>query len=236
MDIYFLPGTMCDQRLWSNLVEELEGLTANSFHYHFLTLARSQTIDEIVDDVKRQLPQRPIVLVGFSLGGYLASAFAVKYPHNIDKLVVLSNVPSALPQQEIKHRSRTISWIKRHGYNGIPTQRVLDLLAPSAHRNNAVIKLIKAMDAALGKEVLLQQLQATTLRENLAAKLKRLACNKYFAVGDKDTLASAELLKQMANEDVGMQLTVFAGTGHMLPLEQPKQLALWLAECLENFN
>ncbi len=231
--LYFLPGTMCDQRLWSPLIEEIKGNDSASLHFHFLSIPQLATIDEILKDIKSQLLEQPVVLIGFSLGGYLASALAVNYPQYIAKLVVLSNMPSALPQQELKERSRTISWLRQRGYNGIPTKRILDLLAPKAQSNDVIIEQIKAMDASLGQEVLLQQLQATTQRENLAAKLRELPCEKRFAVGDSDKLADVNKLTEMASRDAKMQLTVFANTGHMLPLEQPQQLAQWLVEVIK---
>ncbi len=78
-NLYFIPGTMCDLRLWSAMIDELNCLHPNEFQYHFLNISKQTSIDEIIDDINKQLPDEKIILIGFSLGGYLASAFAVKY-------------------------------------------------------------------------------------------------------------------------------------------------------------
>ncbi len=83
-NLYFLPGTMCDSRLWLAMIDELNCLHPNEFQYHFLTIGKQTSIDEIIDDIKKQLPNEKVILIGFSLGGYLASACAVNYAERID--------------------------------------------------------------------------------------------------------------------------------------------------------
>ncbi len=223
--IYLLPGTMCDSRLWQSFANELEVLSNVSYRFHYLTIANLATIDEIVDDIYHQLPKEKLTLVGFSLGGYLASAFAVKYPELIERLIIVSNLPRELPQAEIDERTRTVNWIKRHGYRGIPRKRILPLLDVSAQQNKAIIELIIDMDKMLGQSVLTHQLLATTKRQNLVDSLIALPLNKYFIVGENDNLVDVSFLRKMATVDQRMQLRVLENTGHMLPLEQPTLLA-----------
>lgn len=228
--LYLLPGTMCDHRLWSAMSIEIEKLCPNHFEFHFLSIGTQTTIDGILQDIKQQLPNERITLLGFSLGGYLASAFSVKYPDLVEQLFVISNMPSALPEKEIKERSRTVAWIKEHGYKGIPQKRVLALLDKSAHENEKIIRLIKDMDNLLGQNTLMHQLMTTTKRENLFAKLSLLPFNKYFCVGQNDNLVSVNSLRELNELDKYMQLSIFENTGHMVPLEQPKQMAEWVIQ------
>jgi len=235
-NLYFIPGTMCDLRLWSAMIDELNCLHPNEFQYHFLNISKQTSIDEIIDDINKQLPNEKIILIGFSLGGYLASAFAVKYAEQIEKLLVISNMPCALPDLEIKERSRTVAWIKKHGYRGIPLKRILALLDITAQRNNGIIHLIKEMDSTLGKETLLHQLLTTTKRQDLLIPLSKLQMNKFFCVGRNDSLVPIYTLDKFRNIDKRMTLDVFDDTGHMLPLEKPKELACWLGAKLAEKN
>ncbi len=219
---------MCDQRLWSPLVSELQKQDDLPFDYHFLTIAELSTIDKIVNDINRQIHHHNIILVGFSLGGYLASAVAVKYPQLVKKLIVLSNLPCSLPTKEQEERARTLAWVKQRGYRGVPRQRILHLLDTSAYQRKDIIELITAMDKSLGEKVLVQQLSATTKRESLMSQLQAVACPKYFAVGENDNLVDVTKLQVAMNADEQMHLQVFTQTGHMLPLEQTEDLAAWL--------
>jgi pimeloyl-ACP methyl ester carboxylesterase len=40
-------------------------------------------------------------LIGFSLGGYIATYFSMLYPERVEKLFVISNSPTSLPLDEI---------------------------------------------------------------------------------------------------------------------------------------
>jgi 2-succinyl-6-hydroxy-2,4-cyclohexadiene-1-carboxylate synthase len=231
-NLYFLPGTMCDHRLWLAMINELEYLRPNEFQCHFLTISEQISIDAIIDAIKKQLPNEKVILVGFSLGGYLASAFTVKYPSQIKKLMVISNMPCALPEQEIKERSRTVAWIKQNGYRGIPLKRILALLDVTAQTNNDIISLIKEMDDALGEKTLLHQLLTTTKRQNLFMQLSQLPISKYFCVGRNDKLVPVSALDEFSVMDERMKIDVFDNAGHMLPLEKPKELANWLNSAL----
>jgi 2-succinyl-6-hydroxy-2,4-cyclohexadiene-1-carboxylate synthase len=226
--LYLIPGTMCDHRLWDSFISALELVRPNYFDFHFVTIAQKNTIDDIVDDIRQQLPRQKIHLLGFSLGGYLASAFALKFPELIDSLYVVSNMPCALPDKEIKERSRAVAWIKRNGYSGISQKRILALLDKSAHQRKEVVSLIKEMDESLGQDVLVHQLLTTTKREDIFIELEKLTLNKYFCVGRNDHLVSVEALTKLQLLDKHMKLSIIENAGHMLPLEKTDALAQWL--------
>ncbi len=231
--IFFLPGTMCDHRLWADMAEAFNKLGGNSARFRYLSVAPLPTIDEVLLEIKSHFPSVPVTLVGFSLGGYLANALAVKYPELIEKLVIIGNMPNVLPDSEIKSRKRTVDWIQQNGYQGIPHKRVLAFLDASAHSNEKVIDTIKAMDADLGGDTLVHQIMVTTKRENLSSKLITTPFKKYFCVGQNDHLVAFGALTNMVASDPNMTLTTFENTGHMLPLERPKALADWLNSIID---
>ena len=217
---------MCDNRLWSQVVEALSGY--DDYQCHFLSINQQPNIAEILGDIQTQLPNEKVTLIGFSLGGYLASAFAVQYPDFVEHLLVIANYPAPLPAQEIRERTRIVAWIKRNGYNGIALRRVLALLDKSAQQDKEIIQLIIDMDHALGENVLTHQLLVTTMRENLVDALRQLTISKHFCVGENDNLVSVESLKKLSSDDEEFSLKVLNNTGHMVPLEQPKLLAQWI--------
>lgn len=224
--IYFISGTMCDERLWTHVWDSLSTLLPSNTQLIHLPIPSLKTIDEITEYLSNLIANNSY-LVGFSLGGYLASNIALKYPSKIEKLLLVSNMSSALPDKEKKERSRTIQWIKSNGYNGIPNKRIHHLLHPSAHANEHIKQTIRAMDKALGKNVLLHQLDVTTQRENLLPELFKLNCPIRFCVGDSDSLVKLSRIEQQIEESKKQNKTlhIIKNTGHMLPLEQPQLLA-----------
>ena len=216
--IYCLPGTMCDQRLWQDSIQYLP----ENIELIHIAIPMGNSIDEIVTSLERKLPEGKINLAGFSLGGYIATAYALKFPEQINKLLLISNMSYSLPDNELKERSRTISYLKTHGYSGIPTKRITALLDSSKQSNLEIINCIKDMDTSLGKETLIHQLTVTTQRENLLVKLPVLPIQIMFLIGDNDSFVKLSRIEAILAQSQRISLSVLANTGHMLPLEQPE--------------
>lgn len=229
--IYFIPGTMCDQRLWSDTWEHLSTLVHDDIQCIHLNIPALATVHEIAQQLPEQMDEQSYV-VGFSLGGYLASEIAIKFPEKVSKLLLVSNMSSALPEAENKERLRIIQWITANGYNGIADKRIEELISPVAHTNQKIKHVIQAMDATLGQQVLLHQLKVTTLRENLLPQLMTLHCPIKFCIGDTDCLVKTSRIQAHIAQSTlaNKTLQILKNTGHMLPLEQPEQLANTIAD------
>jgi pimeloyl-ACP methyl ester carboxylesterase len=213
---------MCDQRLWQDCIQYLP----ENIQLIHLAIPKGNSIDEIVTLLEKQLPKGKINLAGFSLGGYIATAYALRFPEKLNKLLLISNMSYSLPENELKERSRTISYLKTHGYSGIPTKRITALLDSSKQSNLEIINCIKDMDTSLGKETLIHQLTVTTQRENLLVKLPSLSIPIMFLIGDNDSLVKLSRIEAILPQSPLISLSVLANTGHMLPLEQSQMCAL----------
>jgi pimeloyl-ACP methyl ester carboxylesterase len=212
---------MCDQRLWQACAKHLP----EHIKIIHLAIPMEGCIDKIISALDKQLPQEKFNLAGFSLGGYLASAYALKYPEKVNKLLLISNMSYSLPEAELKERSRTIAYLKTHGYSGIPTKRIKALLHSRKQNSQAIIDCIRDMDKTLGKATLIHQLTATTQRENLLAKMPLLSMPIGFLIGDSDSLVKLSRIEAITASSAHISLTVLNDTGHMLPLEQPHKCA-----------
>ncbi len=213
---------MCDQRLWQSCIKHL----SENIELIHIAIPMGNNIDEIITALEKQLPKGKINLAGFSLGGYLATAYALKYPEKVNKLLLISNMSYSLPEAELKERSRTIAFIKKHGYAGIPTKRITALLHPDNINNQDIIHCIREMDTSLGKETLIHQLTVTTQRENLLIKIPKLPFPVKFLIGDSDSLVKLSRIQAILAESKLVSLAVLNNTGHMLPLEQSQKCAL----------
>ena len=225
-NIYFISGTMCDERIWTDVWKQLSPLIPADINFIHLVIPSLNTIDEITYDLSEKIAENSCI-VGFSLGGYFASNIALMFPNKVKKLLLVSNMSSALPDKENKERLRTIQWINTHGYSGVPDKRINNLLSPYAHNNQHIKSIIQAMDKSLGKEVLVHQLKVTTQRKNLLPQLMALECPIQFCVGDTDCLVKLDRIQQHIAQSTTKNkiLQVLENTGHMLPLEQPERLA-----------
>ncbi|WP_240537065.1 alpha/beta fold hydrolase [Marinomonas flavescens] len=224
-DIYCLPGTMCDEGLWQ-FTQPLLG-DVNLKH---VVLPEVDTLDGIVEALSLLLPNEPIHLLGFSMGGYLASAFALKYPERIQQLMVVSNAAQGLLEREVVQRKQALNWVLRHGYKGIPKKKAIAMLGNHNKNSDFIIQVIQAMDARLGERVFVQQLSSSLNRPSLLSQLEKSSIDLCFCVGEEDVLVPLETFKLLESNARFLCSTV-KHCGHMIPLEQP----VWLAQKLIAF-
>ncbi|MBA6288699.1 alpha/beta fold hydrolase [Colwellia sp. MB3u-4] len=235
--IYFIPGTMCDEHLWLPVWQRLQEQCHEDHQLISLVIPNTGCMDEVVSALAEKIVAHKAILVGFSLGGYIASAIALKLKNKLKHLLIVSNFPKNLPIAEIKQRKRTTDLISQRGYCGIPDKRVDDLLHPEIKQLNRqgyqdIKQIIVAMDRTLGVDVLLHQLRISMHRPNLLPGLARLSLPITLLVGDADNLVDLASLKQALHGASQIVLKEIPHTGHMLPLESPQAFATMLMHLL----
>jgi pimeloyl-ACP methyl ester carboxylesterase len=206
---------MCTEQLWQFLLPSL----SDEFELCYLTIPNKMNLDDISDHLVAQFEEDRVNLLGFSLGGYIASLVASRFPERLDKLMVLANSPCALNADELSLRKQTVSILKRFGYKGMPRVKAEALLAEKSALH---IDLILEMDKALGADTLLSQLKNTSSRDDLMQPLLALECDVRFIYSQKDNLinlAWMQELKALAGHKMSQKMV--AGSSHMLPLEEP---------------
>lgn len=106
--VIFIHGVGLDKSMWGGQVAGL----AKQYHiigYDMLGHGDSpepqsrDTIEAYAEQLERLIKglkiDKPITVVGFSMGGLVARAFALKYPHRVARLVVLNSVFNRTEQQ-----------------------------------------------------------------------------------------------------------------------------------------
>ncbi|KZM38693.1 hypothetical protein OA92_22335 [Marinomonas sp. SBI22] len=213
--LYLIPGTMCTEQLWQFLLPSL----SDEFELCYLTIPNKMSLDDISDHLVAQFEEDRVNLLGFSLGGYIASLVASRFPERLNKLMVLANSPCALNADELSLRKQTVSILKRFGYKGMSRVKAEALLAEKSALH---IDLILEMDKTLGADTLLSQLENTSSRDDLMQPLLALDCDVRFIYSQKDNLinlAWMQELKALAGHKMSQKMV--AGSSHMLPLEEP---------------
>ncbi|WP_392384146.1 alpha/beta fold hydrolase [Marinomonas primoryensis] len=225
-NVYCLPGTMCDERLWDYTQQAL----GESIILKHVYIPMEETIETIVDALAVILPEHPINLLGFSMGGYLACAFAVKYPERVNGLIVVSNTATSLLDSERQQREIALNWVTKQGYGGIPKKKVIIMLGQANKVREELVECIQSMDKRLGGTIFIQQLKSSLVRPNLLPRLEKTAFPLCFAIGSDDALLSNAVLDKMKDSE-RFNVHVVDECGHMLPMEQPT----WLAALIKRF-
>ncbi|RXJ73259.1 hypothetical protein CS022_11050 [Veronia nyctiphanis] len=223
VDIYLLPGTMCNKALWQHLV------TPSSVRLHHLPISAGESIDDIVDNLRQRLSGMNIPLVGFSLGGYLAASLTSRYPELVSKLMIISNSPCALSHAEISHRKLLLSALQSGKYQGMTERKAAAFLDPETC-SQSIIEIMMDMDAQLGREEFIRQISATTERDDLLDVLSQLTVPISLVYSKHDPLVDVPWCESLVASRQSVQQKVFDGKGHMLPLEKANLISNFITQ------
>lgn len=222
-NLLLVPGTLCDERLWQPMLQTVAGQQLQTlFTLQHAPIWQAQNRSLMLDAIAKTEAEH---LVGFSMGGYLLLSHALTQAARIQSLVLIAASAGALTAEEQKLRQQTLAWLQNHRYQGMSRKRLSEFVHPSKLDNPAVTELILTMDQELGHEVLQNQLAQTSDRPSLLAELGRLRCPVLIIAAADDEKVPLAALKLMASSLPDARLVVLPDCGHMIPLEQPEQLA-----------
>ena len=225
----FLPGTMCDQRLWDPVWQRL----IPRFSCDYVPTETEATLEGMLSLIHSAASVgEPLNLVAFSMGGYLALEYALANPGRVASLVTVASSAFGLTVQEKTDRARALAMLEKHDYRGMPPARLNQFVHPSRQSDPEVVDVIRAMDRELGKPVLIAQLKETSTRASLAPRLPELEIPVLLIGADCDPFVPRQSIEQMAALIPGAQTALAVNAGHMIPLEQPD----WLAERITAFH
>lgn len=227
-----IPGTQCDSRLWEKLRSQLSS-DIDATHFEIPKLPLRDVLLELHKTIVAAAADgQPVFLLGFSLGGYIASSYLASLTegdltlHNTVniKIFICSNTPTALPTRELRQRRRIIQNIDAKPYSGASSSRVKYMLSETHHNDENMIQLIQSMDQKLGVESLKHQLSFTGERRDLKDVFLNAASqfSIQFLASDSDPLLNYEWFEYLPS---AIKVKLCKGCKHMLPLERPDFIA-----------
>ncbi len=220
--IYLIPGLMTDQRLWSRLLPFLQ----EEYELINVPIPHSEDFDEIIDILFNFFKEDKINLLGFSLGGYIASYFAITYPNRINRLFTVASTPGNSTETEIQRRKQKFVVIEKEGFEGLPYEKAKSLLEEKNQNDEELIKIIQDMFFDSGKETFIAQLTSTFKRRDLFEDLINLDIKVWSFYSDKDRLLNQESIKKFQNTNHNINIISRKGTSHNIPLEEPELLSM----------
>ena len=211
---------MTDIRLWKRLVPFLE----NNYELIHLPIPHSVDFDEIVDILFEKIKEEKINILGFSLGGYIASYFAITYPNRVKRLFLVAATPGASDEAETERRKEKFAIIEKEGF-GLNYEKAISLVEKQNQNDEDLIKTIIDMFNDLGKETFISQLTSTFYRKDLFEDLIHLDIPIWIYYSQEDRLLNKKSLKKVLNSKHSMNVISREGTSHNIPLETPKELS-----------
>jgi 3-oxoadipate enol-lactonase len=193
------------------------------------------TIEMFVDDLFAVIDgldlNKPIV-VGFSMGGYIALRAFEREPDRFHALILADTKAQADDDAARLKRANAINIINKEGIE----QFVSDFV-PMTFSDDAPQRIPKTYNATLERAQTESPigvkgcLLAMAARTDTTPSLGDIRVPTLLLVGEHDTLTPPAVMQQMHDQISGSEIVHVPGAGHMAPLENPE----FVTQSIEEF-
>lgn len=221
LPLVLLPGYMLDETLWDGVADQLGAPV------YRMRLEPGNDLDEIAHGIADGAPER-FVLVGFSLGGYVARKVAELYPQRVAALILIATSLRDDTEERATARRNVVRLMNAENFRGLSTHSIASSLHPDRQADKALLARIRGMGERLGYQALVTQ--SNLRRDGIAAAT--LTCPTLVIAAAQDQLRSAEETRELAAAIPDATLKVIDNSGHLIPIEQPDALAATMREWL----
>ena len=226
--LVFLPGMMCDARLFGPQIAELSA-------DHCVMVApvtQGERIEEIASGLLDQLPAR-FALAGLSMGGIVAMELLRRAPDRITRIALMDTNPLAETPPVAAAREPQIVGVRTGRLEQVMRDEMKPhYLAPGPHRAE-VLELVMDMALALGADTFVRQSRALQRRRDQQGTLRKCKVPTLVLCGAHDALCPVKRHTFMAELIPYAKLVVLENAGHLPTLETPTETTQALRDWLK---
>ncbi len=181
------------------------------------------TMDFFIDFLESFLDNLSISeasIIGSSLGGHIATEFAIRFPHMVEKLVLVS--PAGMMRKSSPTLDRYIMAALYPEY-----QRVYEVFSEMVYDSNTInqetlMDFVNRMNLPNAKYAFMSTLSGIRYAPKLTGRLSNITAPTLLMWGENDTTIPLAEYAHQYNEIPNMEeLVVIKKCGHIAPIERP---------------
>ena len=221
--ILFVPGMMCDARVFGPQIEDLS-------RDHAIQVARvthAETIREMAAEAIHHAPPR-FALAGISMGGIVAMEILRRVPERVTRIALISTTPLSESPEQASWREPQI--VKAQSGMLIDAMRAAmspDNLGPGPTRAQVLAQLDE-MAIDIGVLAFIRQSRALQRRPDAQKVLRMTRAPALVLCGAHDQITPVKRHSFMAELIPYAELAIIEEAGHVPTLETPEKVSLAL--------
>ncbi len=239
LPLVFLHGFPLSRDVWQKQIEALQS-SARVIAPDLCGLGDSETppgpttMAQCAADLHallEQLTTGPVVLIGHSMGGYVALAYARQFPEMLRGLVLVSTKAGQDTAEAAAGRRLMAEKVKTKG-----VQVVVEAMAPkmlaAGNQDPRMVAAVLGFMAPSRPAGVIGALLGMAERPDAASLLPQIAVPTLIITGADDTLIPPAESETLAQAIRGAELKVIPRAGHLVTFEQPDEFNHVLTEWL----
>lgn len=218
--LLLIPGLLCDERLWQPVLSAFK----KPFNSQIIDVASCEKIEELSQAVCRNI-QEEVVLVGFSLGAWVALSVYSSLPKYCKALILISSAPGSLTPATRHYFSKSIKQLSSGSFEEFMNADFELDVSPSNQGDPKIRKSFMDMMRNQGPEVAIKQLNSMLRFTGDFRNLSHVHCPTLLIRGIDDKSVNVQRQEQMLREISQSELVIIPNSAHYVPLENPKTTA-----------
>lgn len=219
-----------DRRMWKHvakpLAEKRRVLAPDLRGFgHASSLPSPRSLDEHADDLARMLDEHSIEkasLVGLSMGGYIALAFAERHPSRLAQIALCDSRAQADSDAQRAGRKQSMALVSSQGVATLYAGLEARLFAPEPLP--IALDFMRAIATSQGRDGVLSALAAMRDRPDRTSIWNELSIPTLCLVGRHDALTPVSELQELASTAHSGRCVVIDNAGHLPNAEAPEAL------------
>lgn len=225
--LMLLPGLLCDEAVWEPQIAAF----GSEFEIQTVDFRGYDSFDAMANAVLDQAPPR-FSMAGHSMGGRVALEVIRHAPERVERLALLSTGAHPVMPDEPEKRQVLIDLAWAEGMPVLSRAWIPPMIHPSRRHDEALVEAMIAMWCRSTPAIHEGQIRAALNRQDQRLILPTITCPTLVLCGAEDPLNPVQAQKDIAAAIPGARLAIIPDCAHMVTVEQPKAVNVYLREWL----
>ena len=227
--LLFLPGTLCDERLWAAPYQALSTRWACiNADYRFEESIAAMAQAALAKATGMVIP------IGLSMGGMVALEIWRQAPERVAALALFDTDPGAdTPSRLMKRNTQMLAATQGHFRAMVETQLAPSYFSGTLTASPAILRNVVEMACEQGVAAFAAQITALATRPDNWPLLQHINVPTLIACGADDQICPAPSHQKMASLIAGATFVLIDAAGHLPPMQRPaattRALKTWLS-------
>lgn len=227
--VVLVHGFPVDSRMWDRVLSDPPAntrvITPDLPDFGKSSTDRPFTMPSLAEDLNQFLSRINVnncVLGGFSMGGYVALAYARKFPKALRGLMLIDTRAEADSAEGKEKRNTMIQTVRTSGSRAIAEAMLPNMVTKEHASDPSIANPLREIMESCPPTTIEYALAAMREREDQTSFLPSIALPTLIVVGEHDAITPKSAAESMNKAIPRSQLVVIPNAGHMSPMENPQ--------------